>query len=339
VRKRLLAEGVYLHFTKDISMSRLLTALSMAVLAVPLLQPQRVDAQDAVTLKYAPPLEAGTTYETQIEIKTDQVLTLAGMPLETHGDTFMAMQEKVVGESSTGGWKFEGKFTLVQSDLELPGGLKVSFNSNNPAQANTQGELGMIVDALKATAGAKWVAETNAEQEITKMQYIDDPFANVNEMLKGDASPEAIKKRRKTELDRYPSDPVKPGDTWTRTEESDLGGGQTITLEKEYTYAGSEERDGGTFDKVTVKVLSVEYEMDEASPSPAKVTESELKVAESEGTYWYDRQMQAFSEVNDKVRMTGTLALEVNDQKLPGELDLTIDATAKARILPSEPGT
>src|SRR5690606_19127366 len=139
-----------------ISMARLLIALSVAVLALPLLQPRSTAAQEAVTLKYAPPLEVGATYEMEAEVKTDQILTLAGMPLETHGDTFRTMTEKVVGRSSTGGWTFEGAFSLVQSDLELPGGLKVSFNSNNPDQASAQGQLEMIVEALKATAGAKW---------------------------------------------------------------------------------------------------------------------------------------------------------------------------------------
>jgi hypothetical protein len=317
-------------------MSRWFSALSVAVLAGASLPCSETLAQEAVTLKYAPPLQAGATQEAEVEVKTDQTLTVAGMPLETHADTFLTTQEKVVGASSAGGWAFEGRFSLLQSDLELPGGLKLSFNSINPDQAATDGPLGIFAEALKATAGAKWVAETDAEHQITKIEYIDDPFANVDDMLKGNTSPESLKKRRMMELQRYPTEAVKPGDKWTRTEMSDLGGGQMLTLEKEYTYAGSEERDGRAFDKVTVKALKVEYKMEENSASPAKVTDSELKVAESEGTYWYDRQLQAFSEVHDKVRMTGTLTLEVNDQKLPGELDLTIESTAKAKVVPGE---
>lgn len=318
-------------------MSRLLT-LSVAVLSFPLLQAPAV-AQEAVSLKHAPPLEVGATHQTEVEVKTDQVLTIAGMPLETHSTSFLKMEEKVTGQSSSGGWTFAGGFSLVQSDLELPGGLKLSFNSNNPEQADIAGPLGIFVEALKATAGAKWVAETDGEHQLTKMEYIDDPFANVNELLKGDTDPESLKKRRKVELDRYPAGPVKPGDKWTRTEETDLGGGQTLTLEKEYTYAGSEQREGRTFDKVTVKSLKSEYKMDPSSASPAKVTDSELKVAESEGTYWYDREALSFTDVTEKVRITGTLSMEVNDQKLPGELDLTITSSAKAKIVPGEPGT
>lgn len=317
-------------------MLRWLAALSVAVLAGGFLQSPNALAQEAVTLKYAPPLQAGATQEAEIEVKSDQILTIAGMPLETHANTFLTSQEKIVGPSSAGGWKFEGSFSLVQSDLEFPGGLKVSFNSNNPEQTGTDGPLGIFAEALKATAGAKWVAETDAEHQITKIEYIDDPFANVDDMLKGNTSPESLKKRRTMELQRYPSDPVKPGDKWTLSEESDLGGGQTLTLEKEYTYVGGEERDGRTFDKVTVKALTVEYKMDAAAPSPAKVTDSELIVAESQGTYWYDRQLQAFSEVHDSVRITGTLTMEINDQKLPGELDLTIATAAKAKVVAPE---
>lgn len=289
--------------------------------------------KEAVKLTYDPPLEVGAKYEAEVEVKTDQTLTIAGMPLESHANTFLNTSETVAAKSSEGGWKYEGEFTQVQSDIELPGGMKVSFNSINPDQAEAAGPLEMIVDALKATAGAKWVSETDAEHQLTKMEYIDDPFAGVNEMLKGDTSPEAIKKNRQMELKRYPSKAVKPGDTWTRIEESDLGGGQTITLEKEYTYAGSEQRSGRTFDKVTVKVLTAEYAMDENSPSPAKVTESDLSVADSGGTYWYDREAKSFTEVSDKVQITGTLTLEANDQKLPGELDLTIASNVKTKIV------
>jgi hypothetical protein len=313
-------------------MRRLAFALFVAVLAVPCLQPATALAQEAATLKYAPAWQAGVVQETEVEVKTDQVLTIAGMPLESHADSFMTMSEKVVGPTPPGGWSFEGGFSLVQSDIELPGGLKLSFNSNNPDQADAAGPLGIFVEALKATAGAKWVAETDAEHQLTKLEYVDDPFANVDAMLRGNTDPEAIKKQRKNELKRYPAEAVKPGETWTVTEETDLGGGQTITLEKEYTYAGSEQKNDKTLDKVTVKVLSAEYKMDPNAPSPAKVTDAELKVAESGGTYWYDRQLQVFGESQDKVRMTGTLSLEVNGQKLPGELDLTIESGSKTKF-------
>jgi hypothetical protein len=313
-------------------MRRLLLALCVAVLAVPALRPQIALAQESATLKYAPTWQEGVVQETAVEVQTDQILTVAGMPLETHADSFLTMSEKVVGPTPAGGWSFEGGFSLVQSDLELPGGLKLSFNSNNPDQADTAGPLGIFVEALKATAGAKWVAETDAEHQLTKLEYVDDPFANVDEMLRGNTDPEAIKKQRRNELKRYPAEAVKPGETWTVSEETDLGGGQTITLEKEYTYAGSEQKDAQAFDKVTVKVLSAEYKMDPDSPSPAKVTDAELKVAESGGTYLYDRQMQFFSETQDKVRLTGTLSLEVGGQKLPGELDLTIESGSKTKL-------
>src|SRR5690606_11645772 len=152
-------------------------------------------AQEEVTLKYAPALQVGAMQHVEVEAKADQLLTIAGMPLETHANTFLTMQEEVVGTSSTGGWKFEGSFALVQAEHEFPGGLKLSFNSNNPEQTDADGLLGGIVEALKATAGAKWVTETDAKHQIVKMEYIDDPFSNVDETVKGNTDPEALKKR------------------------------------------------------------------------------------------------------------------------------------------------
>lgn len=315
-------------------MSRPLTAMFVALLALPLLQPRIASAQEAVTLKYDPHLEVGAKYDIELEISTDQTLTISGMPIDTHVQNFLTMSETVTGKRPGGGWAFDGEFKQVQSDMELPGGVKLSFNSNNPDQSQEgAGQFEMIIDALKATATAKWVAETDADHQLTKMEYIDDPFANVNELLKGDTDPESIKKRRKFELKRYPAEPVKPGDSWSHIEEMDLGGGQTISLEKKYTYEGPEQRDGRTFDKVKAEAIDVTYEMAPDSPSPIKISDSELKVASTEGTYWYDRQAKMYSDVQDKVQITGSLTMDAGGQKLPGELDLTLDVAAKTKIV------
>lgn len=306
---------------------------TLLILAAVALAGQHTQAQDAVTLEYAPQIQKGTVYRAEIEVKSDQTLTIAGMPLETHADTFMVMREKAVEPSSEGGWRFDGDFELMQSDLDLPGGMKVSFNSNNPDQAEGEGPLAMFTTALKATAGAKWTSETNGDHQVVKMEYVGDPFADVDPLLKGDSDPESIQKSREIEFKRYPEDGVKPGETWTRVEESDLGGGQTITYEQEYKYVGSEERDGRTFDKISVKALTAEYQMDAAASGPAQVTDSDLEVADSEGTLWYDRDAKMFTEIKQTVHMKGSLTLEINDQKLPGELDLTISVSTKSKMI------
>ena len=82
----------------------------------------------------------------------------------------------------------------------------------------------------------------------------------------------------------FPDKPVKPGDTWTHTSESDLGGGQTLTLETQYEYVGTEERGGQTLDKIKSKATSVSYAMEPNASSPLKIKSSELKIASSEGT-------------------------------------------------------
>ena len=103
-------------------MSRFLSAV--AVLALSGLPTQ---AQDAVRLNYAPQFQEGATLRTEAEVKVDQILTLAGMQVETHSDTFMVSQETVSGPSSEGGWTFSGKFELVQSEIDLPGGVEAVF--------------------------------------------------------------------------------------------------------------------------------------------------------------------------------------------------------------------
>ena len=317
-------------------MSRKSLTYTIIAVAGLMLPARQATAQEGVTLTYRPAIAAGVKEQGDIETRSDQILTIAGMPLETHVQTFLKTSQTAVAPTSDGGWKWDGGFTFVQSEMQLPGGIKLSFNSNNPDQVESNDAAAMVVDALKATAKAKWTAETNAEHQITTFEYTNDPLAGVDDLLKGSADPKAIKRANLTDLKRYPADPVKPGDVWKRTEESDLGAGQTLTLDKEYTYVGSESHEGRMQDKVTVKVLSAEYSMDPNSSSPLKITDAKLEVASSGSTYWYDRDAGMYSERSDDVRMKGALTLEVNNQKLPGELDLTIATKVKSQIVAPE---
>ena len=96
---------------------------------------------------------------------------------------------------------------------------------------------------------------------------------------------------------------------------------------------GSEDRDGRIFDKVGVKTVSATLSVADNPSAPAKVTESDLKVDDSEGTLWYDRQAKQFVESREQVHITGTLTVEANGMKFPGELDLTMEFKSKSTVI------
>jgi hypothetical protein len=147
----------------------------------------------------------------------------------------------------------------------------------------------------------------------------------VGEDYRSQFDPEKRKKAAESERGTLPDKPVKPGDSWTHTGETDIGGGQTLTLETRYEYAGAEEKGGKTLEKITLKTTSASYAMDPNAKSPLKIKSSELKVASSEGSILFDREKGAIVESASKLRLTGDMKTEIKGMELPAKLDLTIE--------------
>ncbi|MGD9855966.1 MAG: hypothetical protein AB7U20_13555, partial [Planctomycetaceae bacterium] len=289
--------------------------------------------QAQVSLKYDPDLKSGQVIRTEIDIDTNQTLTIAGMPLETGNSMFLVTRETVGEATPQGGHVLQGEFEILQSDMSLPGGITFNFNSNNPNRP-LSGELEELIgEFFQKMVVAKWKLTTGADHKVVSAEYLGEPFANVSEYFKSDADPKLLMTRTNTDLARYPSDPVNVGGTWTRSEDFEAGGGQTIELERKFNLLGSEVRDGRTFDKVGMTALSVKLVVADNPAQPVKVTQSDLKIADSEGTLWYDRAAKQFTEGRDKVHITGTLTVEVQGMKLPGELDLTIETKSKSKVI------
>ena len=289
-------------------------------------------AEAQVSLNYNPAATEGTAIRTEMEIENSQTMTIAGMPLETEANNFATIVTTIGKSTATGGYTASGEYELLQADLTLPGGLKVQFNSNNPDAEPANPQLAMIVDMLKAMAPAKWNLEMGSDHKVLKAEFADGPITGVSDLFKHDLDPERIKERGNNEVSRYATEPVSPGETWTRVEKLDLGSGQTFELVSEYKYVGPEEKDGRMLEKVTVAVNSVELQMAENPALPAKVTESDLKIASSEGTLWYDPKQKMYVNTEQTFRVTGSITLSVNDMDLPGDLDLTMKSKSKSTV-------
>ena len=91
-------------------------------------------------------------------------------------------------------------------------------------------------------------------------------------LVKSSLDPTTLKNAANDELDQLKSEPVKTGDTWKRTKSSNLGGGQVMTFDTEFTYAGTIEKGGRTLDKITSKILSATFAFED-SPLPIAAQE------------------------------------------------------------------
>lgn len=301
---------------------RVLTALTLLIGAA--------SAADKVELVHKPDFARGRVIRQVSEMKMDQTLVLGGMNIDTKVESFSATRETIGETTPDGKTRVHGEFEYFIANLETPVG-NLSFDSGKTEGASdTSPLLQPVYDLFQATSKAKWTAVVNSKPEIESIAFEGNPFDALDDSVKGEVTPERFMHEYNLQLRRLPGAPVAVGDTWQRTEEVNAGNGQTLTFEKEFKYLGPQTENGNTVDLVDVKTLSVDYAIGSGSQLPLKLDSSELTVTASEGRMTYDRRFRIVTRQTDKAQIGGKLAFTINvngqDQKLPSELDLTIDS-------------
>jgi len=288
-------------------------------------------AADKVELTYKPDLKPGNVLRQLSDTNVDQTLTIGGQEIGTKLESHTATRETVGEKTSDGKTSLRGEFEFFIVDLQTPvGSVKFDSKSSNPDANKVQGPLAALNDLFTATSKAKWTATLNSKPEIEAIEFEGNPFEGLDPNVKTEVTPERFKQEFNTQLKRLPDGPVAVGDTWKRTEESQIGSGQVLKYEKEFKYAGPETKNGKTLDRIDVKTLSVDYSIKSGGPLPLKLDKSDLKVTSSEGQLLYDREQHIIKEQSEKVQIEGSLSFTINmngqEAKLPGELKLTIES-------------
>lgn len=302
-------------------MYRTMTAATIVLLFVA----STATAQTKLEFKYT----EGSRFITNLESKTHQILTIAGMDIETKSEQFIVMSIEVGKRGEDGTLRVKQKFDHMQTNLNLPGGIEVQFDSGNPDKKADNEQFEIVLDILRAVAKSNWTLVLDKNNKIQKVEgaekVLESLKEDVRKLVKSQFDAETLKQNANQELGKLPSKAVKKGDTWKRTEVLNLEAGQTLTFETVYKYLGTVEKDGVTLDKIESTSTSVKYEIAEDSPSPLKVTKSDLKIAFSTGTILFDRKKGKIVSESGKVHIKGDMTFSINGMELPGKLDLTIE--------------
>ena len=275
-----------------------------------------------VSLK--PHLNENTKVRTTIEVSTKQTLTLAGMPLETGVEQFIVTNGQIGEKQADGKVQMLGKMETFQIDMKLPGGIEVNFDSGNPKTEAAIPQLTPILQMFDAMSSSTYVTTFSAPGKIDSIVLKGDKFDALADAMKQELSPERLKLEAAQALARIPTDPVVKGDTWQRTETSNLGSGQTFEIKRTFEYLGTVNEGGRELDRIGMKVNSVTYNIDPNPSLPLELKSSDLKIAKSEGELLFDRKLGAFVKSSDSFTVVGKLTLVAGGNELPGELDLTI---------------
>lgn len=267
----------------------------------------------------------GTRLKSREAVKVKQSLVLGGNDLGTESNT------EVVSQSTYGQRTADGKLTVtteiasIKSDMKLPGGVSVRFDSDQP-DAKPEGSVAQfVVDALRKTAGATLTYHLDRANRVQSVEGVPEGGLQ--------RDPEDVKQEFQRGIDLLPEKPLKPGDAWEKEVKQDLGQGQVFTFQRKFEYVGQVAqfptvKDSKQLDKVTATDTSVTYSTREGTGA-FKVTKSELKVESSEHTYLFDREAGRILSSQNKLHVKGPIGLSVANMDLSGDLDLTMEVSSE----------
>ncbi|MFP6770377.1 MAG: DUF6263 family protein [Planctomycetaceae bacterium] len=279
-----------------------------------------------------PRISPGTQQTYHSQSTTTQILSVAGMDVETKSTQFTISEQKTGQRATDGTIRVTQQVRKLQQELNLPG-LSLTFDSDNPDKKAALPQLESILDVLRALAKLKVTFVYNKSEKLTKVEGVDALLASLKpELRKNHASQfssETILRQRKDEIVRILDKPVRNGDQWKHTSVLNLEAGQKLTITREYTYAGPTRQGKRTLQKITVKAVAITLTQDPPEGTPTKITDSKLKVAKSNGEILIDAKRGVIVSEKNSVQTKGTLTLEVNGQKFPATLDLTLQNESK----------
>jgi len=261
----------------------------------------------------------GDTYKVKSTVSTEQKLTLAGQDLGTTSQSSLEQVTTVGKRGADGKLKLTLDNTILTTEISLPGGVKIKFDSKDKDPKETSGNpvAQIVFDKVKE----------NAKTSTTLVLDKGNKVLDVEGLKPGaDATPEAIKDEFAEQFQRFPDKPISKGDTWERDIKMNLGQGQVLAVKRKYTYEGETEKSTVDSTRKVHKITAVDTSalLTTRDGAAFKFSKSDLKVDDSTNTLLFDPQVGRAIEVNSKVRISGKLTLSINNMDLDGDLDLTL---------------
>ena len=279
-------------------------------------------------------IPAGKKVTVASDSVSNQVLTLAGMNIETKAEQNVISSMTFSKIGADGGYRAEHKTESLQSRVNAAG-MEFAFDSVN-ADKEVENPIGkQMAEIFRATLKSSWTSVHDKAHRAVAIEGIEKALEGLSPETAAAVRPQFetdyLKDTLNKSHDRIPAKPVKKGDSWEQSEAARVGGGQTLTFKQRYTYTGTVEKNGVQLDRIEIATTEVQYELGADSPLPLKLVKSDLKIANAKGELLFDRQQGQVVEETQKMQIKGAITFSINGQELPGALDLTMETTSRVR--------
>lgn len=297
------------------------------------------DAQVVLRTDFNKPTEYHTTEAVQI----DQTLNIADQSLATSSQQTFELVYTVGEKDAAGLIPVRIKFATVKASIGLPGGINVDFDSKSDDGQDGDPPAGLLKGALRAMVGAELTAMINDQSQVQSFAgfapLLEKLAPEIKPLLASQFDETILKSNFQMAIDRFPAEPVKPGDVWTRTQVMNLGQGQQLTFDEKLEYVGTVDKDGRKLEHVKAQSTGVRYSTADNATLPLKLKESDLKVESSTGDLYVDASSRRVVIRDEKVNCKGKIVFLANNAELPATLDLTISTKHTEGAPPSAPAT
>jgi len=291
-------------------------------------------ARAQVKLEHKFPEGKKLTYKTTS--KTHQVLTLMGMEIESDEDRTSISSLTAGKRRGDSNLPVERKVESLSTQISLPGGNNLTFDSSDPNTKIDNQALAFLGDLFKLASEVVYTVVLDQQNKVKAIEGTEklqekadklDPMAR--DLVRSQFDSDKLKRAFEQELHILPDVLARPGEPWERTEILEIGGGQTFTFHKKYEYLGTEKKGNKTLDKLSSKVIDVNYKQDPDANTPLKAVKSNLKIDSSDGTILFDREEGHVVSNKGKMRIKGDMTFSAGGMELPGALDLRIETNVE----------
>lgn len=272
-------------------------------------------------------------------VKVDQTLTLAGQEVPTKSEQSVRSRSSVGAKRDDGSIPVKRTIEALKVQLDLPMGINLTIDTEDKGDppAGELPQLKPIRDVIKALAGATYTVVMDPSGKVAAVEgaeqavKVDDLDQMVADQIKKRFDADRLKRETAEEYGVFPDSLLRKGEPWDRTETQDLGGGQTLTYQKQYEYQGTVDQGGKALDKISVKVNTVSYAMEPNPGFPLTVDKSDLKIDSSDGSILFDRELGQIVSNHLKMRIVGDMTFTANGQNVPAKLDLTMETDSELK--------
>jgi hypothetical protein len=275
----------------------------------------------------------GTVFYQELTTETEQKMKVMGQEVtQKQKQTFFL---KYSGEDPTK----EGNLVVTQEIIGVVmnidiGGVTISYDSREEKQPNnpmTDFFKKLLEAKLKLTIDPKTMEVTSIEGHEDLVKKLGQTNPQMEPLLKSILSKEALKQMAEPTWAALPPKSVNKGDDWKKTSTLKLGPIGEYKTDYTYTYEGQEKG----LDKIKIDAKLTYSAPTDKGGLPFTIKSAELTSKEGTGYAYFDRKKGRFESSTMKMKLEGTLKIEVGGMET--DVTLTQDQTATVKSSDDRP--